>query len=168
MSAANVIQYLDRSRFDVVPIGIDKQGVWLLGNSALQKELTSAETLSITHDLDRVLFNPDLLGKRAQQIKPMQFTQEQRIFDVIFPVIHGPLCEDGTVQGLLELADIPYVGCGVLASAVGMDKDVSKRLALAAGIPVPPYLVIKRGEWEHGAKDFLPTRFKSIATPSVC
>jgi D-alanine-D-alanine ligase len=70
-------------------------------------------------------------------------------------VIHGVLCEDGTVQGFLELADVPYVGCGVLASAVGMDKDVSKRLIKNAGLDVTPYIVIKQGEWQHTPDKFL-------------
>jgi D-alanine-D-alanine ligase len=68
-------------------------------------------------------------------------------FDVVFPVVHGTLCEDGTLQGLLEISGLPYVGCGVLSSAIGMDKDISKRLAMQAGMNVAPYLVIKRDQW---------------------
>jgi D-alanine-D-alanine ligase len=76
------------------------------------------------------------------------------MFDVVFPAIHGPLCEDGTVQGMLELADVPYVGCGVLASAIGMDKDISKRLAQAAGVAIAPYLTIKRGAFAKNPAQF--------------
>ena len=68
--------------------------------------------------------------------------------DVVFPVMHGTLCEDGAIQGLLELAELPYVGCGVLASAVGMDKEVAKRLAQAAALPIVPYVLARSGTWE--------------------
>jgi len=155
MSATNVIQHLDRSRFDVIPIGIDKQGGWFLGDDILKKELSSPALLRLQQDAERMLFNPDLIGKALQQIPSSQLIKNTgRIFDVVFPVIHGPLCEDGTVQGLLELADVPYVGCGVLSSAIGMDKDVSKRLVKSAGMMIPPYLVIKRGNWEKNPQQF--------------
>ena len=72
--------------------------------------------------------------------------------DVVFPVLHGTFGEDGTVQGLLELAGLPYVGAGVLASAVGMDKDVQKRLFEQAGLPIVPFLAIRRSEWEQRAR----------------
>ncbi len=84
---------------------------------------------------------------------------------MIFPVIHGPLCEDGTVQGLLELAGVPYVGSGVLASAIGMDKDVSKRLAMAAGVPVAPYAVIRRSEWNNDAAQVCQRLIKQLPFP---
>lgn len=155
MSATNVIQHLDRSRFDVVPIGIDKAGGWFLGDDILKKELSSPALLRLQQDSERLLFNPDLIGKAMQPIPASQLIKQSgRIFDVVFPVIHGPLCEDGTVQGLLELAEVPYVGCGVLSSAVGMDKDISKRLVKEAGIKVAPYLVIKSGQWEKAPQPF--------------
>ena len=77
---------------------------------------------------------------------------KQAAFDVVFPVMHGPMCEDGTIQGLLELADVPYVGCGVLASSVGMDKDMAKRVARDAGIPVVPWIAVKSGAWQRDRK----------------
>ncbi len=155
MSATNVIQHLDRSRFDVIPIGIDKEGGWFLGDDILKKELNSPALLRLQQESERMLFNPDLIGKALQQIPPSQLIKSTgRIFDVVFPVIHGPLCEDGTVQGLLELADVPYVGSGVLSSAVGMDKDVSKRLVMNAGMKTPAYLVIKSGHWEKNPQQF--------------
>lgn len=159
VSAMNVIQHLDRSRFEIVPIGIDKQGSWFLGDDVFNKELNAPAMLRLQRDAERMLFNPELIV----QSKPTQTAlaalastemTKQRLFDVIFPVIHGPLCEDGTVQGLLELAEVPYVGCGVLSSSVSMDKDVSKRLVRDAGIPVPSYLVIKRGEWDKNPQHY--------------
>lgn len=153
LSASNVIQNLDRSRFEVVPIGIDKKGAWFLGEDKLLEN--PQQQLQLQCEAERMLFAPDLLGKHATSLQVKQtFLGNERLFDVIFPVIHGTLCEDGTVQGLLELADVPYVGCGVLASAVGMDKDVSKRLIMNAGLNVPAFLVIKQGQWKHAAAEF--------------
>lgn len=152
LSATNVIQYLDRSRFEVVPIGIDKQGVWYVGDDNLRKELSGPMPLKLLREAERMLFNPEgiAVGKDVSLFK-----NSDRLFDVVFPVIHGTLCEDGTVQGLLELADVPYVGCGVLASSIGMDKDVSKRLIMNAGMKVPPYVSFKRGHFETDSGYFL-------------
>ncbi len=162
VSATNVIQNLDRNLFEVVPIGIDKAGAWFLGDDIIKKELNtpaSKKMLSLQRDADRMLFNPDLIGKKLQVLQPNQIISQskasERMFDVVFPVIHGVLCEDGTVQGLLELADVPYVGCGVLSSAVGMDKDISKRLAKSAGIPVAPFFVINQSQWKKQSKQIL-------------
>lgn len=155
LSAANVIQYLDRNLFEVIPIGIDKQGAWYIGDNVLK--LSATKSLSLQRAADKMLFKPDSLGK-SQPIQANLLAATQKTdyhFDVVFPVIHGVFCEDGTVQGLLEMADIPYVGCGVLASAVGMDKDISKRLIANAGIAVAPYVVIKQRQWEKNPKDCL-------------
>lgn len=158
LSATSVIQNLDRQRFEVVPIGIDKQGSWFLGDDIIRKELSEPAILRLTRAAERQLFNPDLIGKSLQQVQSSallpQLKHKERLFDVIFPVIHGPLCEDGSVQGLLELADIPYVGSGVLASAIGMDKDISKRLICNAGIKVPPFITIKRSAWDNNPAKF--------------
>jgi D-alanine-D-alanine ligase len=147
-SATNVMQNLDRSRFEVVPIGIDKQGSWFLGQD-IEHQLTEDKGLQLSADSERLLFTPNLIGKQPALARELtkHTHSPDRIFDVVFPVIHGPHCEDGTVQGLLELADVPYVGCGVLASSIGMDKDVSKRLIRDAGLKVPAYLTIKQGHW---------------------
>jgi len=170
LSATNVIQYLDRSRFEVIPIGIDRQGAWFLGDDVFKKELsTTPAKLRLSQEVERMLFNPELIGKQIQPVNPAQLMSSakhsERIFDVIFPVIHGVLCEDGTVQGLLELADVPYVGCGVLASAVGMDKDVSKRLVKDAGINTVPYLLINHGQWDHNPEQFCQRVAEKLAFP---
>lgn len=179
VSAANVIQHLDRSQFEVVPIGIDKHGGWFLGDDT--------PLLQLQREEERKLFAPTLIGKTAHERESdycSTFSSSpefnhlastgkngqigfltDRIFDVVFPVIHGPLCEDGTVQGLLELADVPYVGCGVLSSAIGMDKDVSKRLAKAAGISIAPYLTIKRGTFEKNPTHFCTLVEKQLSYP---
>lgn len=168
VSATNVIQNLDRDLFDVVPIGIDKQGGWFLGDDILKKELTTPKMLKLHRETERQLFNPDLIGKSLQQIQPSQLMHAHpsgRLFDVVFPVIHGTLCEDGTVQGMLELADLPYVGCGVLASAVGMDKDISKRLVQDAGIDVPAFITIKQGQWAKNPAKFCELLEKKLHYP---
>src|SRR3990167_2374578 len=137
-SAANVIQYLDKSRFDIVPIGIDKKGNWFLGEEVFKKSLEHKQVPALL-DHAKAWFTAEWVGKQTekQQVKELILNQEKGLlFDVVFPVVHGALCEDGALQGLLELANLPFVGCGVLSSAIGMDKDVSKRLAVHAGISV--------------------------------
>lgn len=140
VSATNVVRNLDRTLFDIVPIGIDKKGCWFLGDDIIDQ--APGTLLQIHADHDRLLLNPALTG-HAPLNKKIDCP-----FDVIFPAVHGVLCEDGTLQGLLESASIPYVGSGVLSSAVSMDKDVSKRLVQHAGIKTPDYIVIQRGQWQ--------------------
>jgi len=146
-SATNVIQNLDPSRFEVIPLGIDKDGKWFLGTETYNKSLENKQIPKLSNDT-ATWFTPEWVGKPVDTF-PSKTTMPaiNSSFDVVFPVVHGTLCEDGTLQGLLELAGLPYVGCGVLASAMGMDKDISKRLALQAGLKVAPYFVIKLEQW---------------------
>ena len=153
-SATNVIQYLDPTRFDVIPMGIDKQGHWFIGHEVFTKSLEFNKVWQHRAE-DLTWFTPEWIGKdrnseefRSLPVKENRLSKKNgKLFDVIFPVVHGTQCEDGTLQGLLELAGVAYVGCGVLASAMGMDKDISKRLMREAGVPVAPYLVIKQEQW---------------------
>jgi D-alanine-D-alanine ligase len=140
-SAASVIRALDPLKYDVVPIGISKEGRWLVGNSA-QKMLPE-----VLKSGERVVLPPD---PSAAALVPLNQSGggSSVAVDIVFPVLHGTFGEDGTVQGLLELAGLPYVGAGVLGSAVGMDKDLQKRLFEQAGLPVVPFLAIRRAEWE--------------------
>lgn len=147
-SAANVIQYLDPTQFDIIPIGIDKTGNWFLGKDTFDKSLLHNKVPSLQDD-KHTWFTPEwIVDKQQTQELITQQQSSGPMFDVVFPAVHGALCEDGTLQGLLELADLPYVGCGVLASAIGMDKDISKRLADNAGINITPYLVVKHDHWQ--------------------
>lgn len=168
ISATNVIQNLDKSRFEIVPIGIDKQGAWYLGDDSCKK-LENNGSLQLRQDSEKMLFAPNLIGNyltsKSNGELATSAKQVDRLFDVVFPVIHGTLCEDGTVQGMLELADVPYVGCGVLASAVGMDKDVSKRLVAAAGVDVAPYVVIKHGQWKKNPARFCDAVEEQLTFP---
>src|SRR5262249_14742470 len=142
-SAASVIRGLDPDKYEAVPIGITKEGHWLLGGAAqkmLPEVLRSGQRVTMTADpTDAALVPLDRSGGG------------QRL-DVVFPVMHGTFGEDGTIQGLLDLAGLPFVGAGVLGSAIGMDKDVAKRLLQGAKIPVVPWITVYRHQWERDPK----------------
>jgi D-alanine-D-alanine ligase len=144
-SAQNVMRALDTNKYEVVPLGISKDGRWLTRGDPL-KVLTGGQTslpqllASGYHIIDE--------SETGREIIPGTPAAGLPDVDVIFPVLHGPFGEDGTVQGLLELADIPYVGAGVMASAVGMDKAAMKDLFRSHDLPTPKYVVVKRHEWE--------------------
>src|SRR2546423_2594041 len=146
-SAASVINNLDRERFEIVPVAIDKQGRWHLNDISL---LEGQKSLPVFKDAPSVVLPPNVADTNTgSALIPFGGRGEAKAIDVIFPVVHGPLCEDGTIQGLLELADVPYVGCGVLASAVAMDKDMAKRVARDAGIPIVPYVALQQERWKN-------------------
>jgi D-alanine-D-alanine ligase len=157
-SAASVIRALDPEKYDAVPIGITKDGRWLAGTSA-QKML--GEVLKCG---EPVWLPPD---PTAATLVPIAHSEQHPkvAVDVVFPVLHGTFGEDGTVQGLLELAGIPYVGAGVLASSVGMDKDVQKRLFEYEGIPIVPFVAVHRSEWERDRPKVLRTIKKKFKFP---
>lgn len=147
-SAKNVIEAIDRARYSVVPIGIDKTGSWFLckENDFLENpddprrirlKINKNERLAILPGMGGHAFVRSTDGKSIGPI------------DVVFPVLHGPLGEDGTLQGLLKIVDMPFVGAGVLGSSVGMDKVVMKRLLMNSGVPVARYLAA----WWHEKKD---------------
>jgi D-alanine-D-alanine ligase len=141
-SAASVLRALDPEKYEAVPIGISKDGRWLIGVGA-QRMLPD-----VLRSGQRVFLPPD---PSAAALVPFGGEQPQSAVrvDVVFPVLHGTFGEDGTVQGLLELAGLPYVGAGVMASAIGMDKDVQKRLFQQAGLPVAKYIAFPRLAWER-------------------
>jgi D-alanine-D-alanine ligase len=143
-SAQNVMRALDKNKYEVVPIGISKEGQWLLRGDPLAV-LTGGQA-SLPQLLESGYQIVDDLSIGREVIPGSQAASLPEV-DVIFPVLHGPFGEDGTVQGLLELADIPYVGAGVMSSAVGMDKAVMKDLFRSHDLPTPKYCVVKRAEW---------------------
>jgi D-alanine-D-alanine ligase len=156
-SAASVIRALDPAKYEVVPIGITKQGRWLAGTPA-QKMLP--EVLQAGRN---VMLNADpnvaaLVSADGAASGPLHV-------DVVFPVLHGTYGEDGTVQGLLDLAGLPFVGSGVLGSAVGMDKDMQKRLFLQAGLPVGDFTAVLRSEWEQARARVLRLLQKKFRFP---
>lgn len=174
LSAASVLKAIDKDKYDVVPIGITKDGRWLTATDAenlLQGKLIpearnlragDPETTQAAAVLARgeaVVVPPEPV-RREGGLVPFQTdaaltrrASDRAInVDVIFPVLHGTFGEDGTIQGLLELADIAYVGAGVLGSAAGMDKDVMKSLLVAAGIPIVKHVTVLRSAWEKDSK----------------
>jgi D-alanine-D-alanine ligase len=149
LSARNVYLALDRDRFEPVLIAIDKQGRWTLaGEKVLLEAIGDPHALGIRETGEEFRMpvhpavGPSLSAAPASSPAPILDSE-----DVVFPVLHGTYGEDGTVQGLLELADAAYVGSGHLGSAIGMDKEVSKRLLIQAGIPVVPYRLITADAW---------------------
>jgi len=157
-SAASVIRNLDRARFEVIPVAIDKHGKWRVGDlAAIEK--AQAKSLSVFESSPQVVIPPNP-SEHAGQIVQLGTSQSLQ-FDVVFPVMHGPLCEDGTMQGLFELADVAYVGCGVLASSVGMDKDFSKRVIHGAGLPTAPYISLKNEVYKRDQKAALAPFYAS-------
>ena len=139
-SAASIIGALDRERYEVVPIAITKDGRWLSGPESLRLLQVAQQDLSSVPEHGRaVTIAPD---PTRRELTPLDGGPALPL-DVVFPVLHGTFGEDGTIQGLLELADLPYVGPGVLASAVGMDKAAMKSIFRDAGIPVCRWLVTR-------------------------
>ena len=137
---------MDRERFEIVPVAIDKQGRWHLNDISL---LEGHKSLPVFKDAPKVVLPPNVAEiSSGSVLVHLGGSGEDRSIDVVFPVVHGPLCEDGTIQGLLELADVPYVGCGVLASAVAMDKEMAKRVARDAAVPIVPYVSLKYETWK--------------------
>jgi len=156
-SAASVIGGLDPEKYEAVPIGITKDGRWLAGGAAqkmLPEVLKTGQRVVLPADPNAAALVP--LGESSANAMHV---------DVVFPVLHGTFGEDGTVQGLLDLAGLPYVGAGVLASAVGMDKDVQKRLYIQAGLPVADFLAFPRSEWERERKKVLAAVTKKFRFP---
>ncbi len=163
-SATNVIQHLDHERFDVIPIGIDKSGNWFMGKDVFAKSIEQNNVPMIS-DHNQAWFTPEWIGKDVVlKSTPAQNSMDHH-FDVVFPAVHGTFCEDGTLQGLLELSGLPYVGCGVLSSAVGMDKDIAKKLVAHAGIAVAPYISCKHDQWLQHPKKILDSIDQKLSYP---
>jgi D-alanine-D-alanine ligase len=153
LSAASILKAIDRKKFDVVPIGITKEGRWLAAGDAtnlLEGEKNSGSRHLRAGDPEATPGAKLLHEGIPTLLAPMPGPQgpEGKAIDVVFPVLHGTFGEDGTIQGLFELAGIAYVGAGVLGSSAGMDKDAMKRLFAQAGLPIVKHVTILRSEWE--------------------
>jgi D-alanine-D-alanine ligase len=169
LSAASVLDAIDKDKYEVIPIGITKEGRWvtsshaenlLRGKKVDDKHLRAGDpaatsAAAVLASGDSMIVPP---MPAADSLVPFQtgahsMRSENSInVDVIFPVMHGTFAEDGTIQGLLELADIAYVGAGVLGSAAGMDKDIMKQLFKAAGLPIVKHVTVLRSEWQRDPK----------------
>lgn len=152
VSALGIYQALDKAQYDVTLVGIDKSGRWLLPDQTrLLAEKANPRLIKLNEVKDTVSLLPfpsekQLLAVSASSLATSPKSAQQ--FDVILPILHGTYGEDGTVQGLLELANLPYVGSGVLGSSLGMDKDMAKRVLRDAGIPVVPFMTVRRHEFK--------------------
>jgi D-alanine-D-alanine ligase len=165
LSAASILNAIDRTKYEVIPIGITKQGQWLTSTEA-QHLLTGdtkpapvqhkSKSIDVSATADVALQNTALAQQNGSLAQSL---------DVIFPVLHGTFGEDGTIQGLLELADIAYVGSGVLGSATGMDKSAMKQLFAAAGLPQTPHVNLLRSEWKADAKRCTKLIEKNLTYP---
>ncbi len=171
LSAASILQAIDQERYDVVPIGITKSGRWVTANNAhallsgsqppanplLAGNPADTPTAEVIRKSEQPVLIPPI-PEDAQSLNPLTLSAssdpspQSLALDVVFPVLHGTFGEDGTIQGLFELADIAYVGSGVLGSAAGMDKDVMKKLFAAASLPQTPWLAMLRSEWSTDPK----------------
>jgi D-alanine-D-alanine ligase len=152
-SAASVLEALDKEKYEVVPIGITHQGRWLAGvnpralqaGAAMDERAAGVTAVTITGDPTQRGLVPAAPAASGGGF--------ERPLDVVIPVLHGTYGEDGTLQGLLEMAGVPYAGCGVLGSALGMDKEKAKLVFKAAGLPVVDWLTVRRYEWERDAAE---------------
>jgi D-alanine-D-alanine ligase len=161
ISAASVIQALDPAKYEAVPIGITKDGRWLVGSAA--HKMLPPVLSEVLRSGDGVMLSAD---PNVAALVPVNASRPDALrVDVVFPVLHGTYGEDGTVQGLLDLAGLPYVGSGVLGSAVGMDKDMQKRLFLQAKLPTGDFLAIPRSEWEQSRAKVLRAIQKKFRFP---
>src|SRR5437868_2235933 len=174
LSAASVLNAIDKQKYEVIPIGITKEGRWLTAEHAenlLEGKLhieprnlragdpDNTQAAAVLHRGEAVVVPPEPVHRDHGLVpfqtdaSPLRRASDRAInVDVIFPVLHGTFGEDGTIQGLLELADIPYVGAGVLGSAAGMDKDIMKSLFRAAGLPIVKHVTILRSDWDADPK----------------
>ncbi len=157
--AASVLAAIDRERFEPVPIGITRQGRWLVGGDPLRALAEEAARKALGEGGADASVKQSLAVRagdaaNATALQRMESSESlppglRERLDVVFIMLHGPRGEDGTIQGLLELAGVPYVGAGVLASAIGMDKGAMKDMFRAHGLPVVDYVVVKRHEWRR-------------------
>ncbi|MEU8530948.1 D-alanine--D-alanine ligase family protein [Streptomyces sp. NPDC048629] len=154
VTAGAVLSAIDRDKYDVLPIGITTDGRWALTADAPERMAIADRKLPDVAELAEseqggVVLSVDPANREVVLTEPGAVPKALGEVDVVFPMLHGPYGEDGTLQGLLELSGVPYVGAGVLASAVGQDKEYMKRVFVSFGLPVGPYEVIRPREWEQ-------------------
>jgi D-alanine-D-alanine ligase len=171
VSASSVVRHLDSDRYDVVPLYIDREGRWLIGG-APPTALTAAEAagpvLAAGGDEAHLVAHPGKktllrISPRAERGDGSAIVSRLGL-DIVFPILHGPYGEDGTIQGLLELANVPYVGSGVLGSAVSMDKAVMKTLFAAAGLPQVGHVSVLGANW-RAEPDAITERVEALGYP---
>ncbi|GHO43743.1 D-alanine--D-alanine ligase [Ktedonospora formicarum] len=166
-SAESVIANINQDKYEVVPIAINKAGQWLLGVEPARM-IEAQKNTQAKHELEQstaVTFTGDPSLRRLISVKEGESLKDDGALDVILPVMHGTSGEDGALQGLLEMANIPYIGCGVLGSALGMDKEKMKMIFEQAGLPVGPYLVYRRNQWERDPEPIMNAIEEKLGYP---
>ena len=158
LTARGVLGAIDATRYDVVPIGISKFGRWAVGDDVLERLSRDAEA---GHDQVEPGESTDSIGAISEALSLLS----NAAVDAIFPLLHGPMGEDGTLQGLLEFCGVPYVGCGVAASAVAMDKGLAKDVFRSNSIPTLPWTMVHRGRWQGRRERVLANLESSFAYP---
>ena len=165
-SARAIVEAIDRKKFEVVPIGITKEGKWLAPAQSAQllpasvQPLLPSKTHTATGDV-ALLGDPSRKGLISLDSETLSGEK----LDVVFPALHGTYGEDGTLQGLLEMADVPYVGCGVLASSCGMDKVTMKSLFVQSGLPICKYIWFLRSQWRNDPAKVIRKVMSDIGLP---
>jgi D-alanine-D-alanine ligase len=163
VSAQGVIAAIDKEKYELIPIGITPEGRWLLSGDVLKALQTGKPAAA---QVTALLADPNQRGLLRLQSAGPGVTRVQRAeIDVILPILHGPFGEDGTVQGLLELAGVPYVGAGVAASALGMDKVLFKDICRAHGLPIVPYRSYKRKVWHQDPEGVAQAAEQALGYP---
>ncbi|WP_288784967.1 D-alanine--D-alanine ligase family protein [uncultured Microbacterium sp.] len=163
-TAGGVLQAIDRSRFDVLPIGITRDGAFVLEDDDPDKFALRPEHLPEVVDNGTRIIWPDSVLSREVKVADATGIRSLGDVDVVFPILHGRFGEDGTVQGFLEMLDLPYVGAGLLMSAIGMDKHTTKQVLKAAGVPVVPWATLTRAELDRD-RELWERRVRSLGLP---
>jgi D-alanine-D-alanine ligase len=163
-SAASVVSALDRNKYDVTAIGIDRDGRWYVQDkSQIIPDKDFGKILAMKKR-GKWLVN-HFEQKNKLHLYNIENRGEEVVIDIVFPVLHGTFGEDGTLQGLLELAMVPYVGADVTGSAIGMDKDVAKRLLHEAGIPVVPSVTLNKQQWQNNSGHIMQAALDKLGLP---
>lgn len=159
ISAKNIMEAMDKDKYEIIPIGITKDGRWLTGEKA-----TEGFQNNDYSGLEEVNLNTKSGSKELLNLKSDGSYTKLEV-DIFFPALHGPFGEDGTIQGLFEMANVPYTGCGVMASSVGMDKLTTKALLDEAGIPVIPYLGFNKHTWDENPDEVMHRVLSELELP---
>jgi len=164
-TAGGVLRAIDRDRFDVIPVGITRDGAFVLEDDDPDKFALNPERLPEVVDNGTRILWPDSVRSRELRVQDADGIRSLGDIDVVFPILHGRFGEDGTIQGFLELLDLPYVGAGLLMSAIGMDKHTTKSVLKAAGVPVVPWVTVTEAALARES-DLWLRRIRALGLPA--
>lgn len=164
-TAGGVLRAIDRDRFDVIPVGITRDGAFVLEDDDPDKFALNPERLPEVVDNGTRILWPDSVRSRELRVQDADGIRSLGDIDVVFPILHGRFGEDGTIQGFLELLDLPYVGAGLLMSAIGMDKHTTKSVLKAAGVPVVPWVTVTEAALARD-RDLWQRRIRALGLPA--